>query len=98
MDLVTLPFRLPFLPIQGLVRLAGLIQEEAEGEYRDPAAVRRQLEDAGEAYQRGEISSERMYQAQVEAINRAAAPSAGGTGGEAGAPGAAAAEASMEEE
>jgi hypothetical protein len=74
MDLVTLPFRLPFLPIQGLVRVAELIQDEAEAEYRNPAAVRRQLEEAEEANAQGEISPEAMYQAQVEAIERVAEP------------------------
>jgi hypothetical protein len=68
MDLVTLPFRLPFLPVQGLVRLAEMIQEEAERQYHDPAAARRRLEEAAEAYDRGDISSEELYESQVEAL------------------------------
>lgn len=74
MDLLTLPFRLPFLPLQGLIRVAELIQEQAEEEYRNPAAVRRQLEEAEEAHAQGEISSEDMYQAELQAIERVAEP------------------------
>jgi len=103
--LLTLPFRLPFLPVQGLIRVAELIQEEAEEEYRNPAAVRRQLEEAEEAREQGEISSEDMYRAEIEAIERVAEP-AGDTGGMVGpagnasreAPEAGAADASVEEE
>jgi hypothetical protein len=83
MDLVTLPFRLPFLPVQGLIRIAELIQEEAERQYHDPAAARRRLEEAAEAYDRGDISSEELYDAQVEAlepvVRPAPAPGAAGT-------------------
>ena len=74
MELFTLAFRLPFLPVQGLIRVAELIQEQAEEEYRNPAAVRRQLEEAEEARARGEISSEEMYQAEIAAIQRVAPP------------------------
>lgn len=74
MDLVTLPFRLPFLPIQAVVRIAELIQEEAESQYYDPVAAQRVLEEAAEAEARGEISSEELYEAEVEAIERAAGP------------------------
>lgn len=104
MDLLTLPFRLPFLPVQGLIRVAELIQEEAEKEYRNPVAVRRQLEEAEEARRQGEISAEDMYQAEMEAIGRIAEPAAGAGGavnpaGDAGRPPeAGAADASAEEE
>jgi hypothetical protein len=46
MDLLTLVPRLPLLPVQGLIKLGELIQEEAERELNDPARVRRELEDA----------------------------------------------------
>jgi len=81
MDLVTFPFRLPFLPLQGLVRLAELIQEEAESQYHDPAAVRRALEEAEEAYAHGEISSEDLYEAEVEAVGRVVDPPGNAPGG-----------------
>lgn len=81
MDLVTLPFRLPFLPVHGLIRLAELIQEEAEREYHDPATARRQLEEAEYAHARGEISSDELYQAEAEAAGRMVGPAVAGQRG-----------------
>lgn len=49
---------LPFAPLRGLIRLAELIQEQAEQELRSPAAVRRRLEELAEARASGEISEE----------------------------------------
>lgn len=80
MDLVTLPFSLPLLPLKGLIRLAELIQEEAEGQYHDPADVRRELEDLEDAHSRGEISSEELYQAEIEAVERVVPTAAAATG------------------
>lgn len=74
MDIVTLPFRLPFLPLQGLVRLAELIRDEAESQYYDPAAARRILEEAADAHAHGEISSGELYEAEIEAIGRVVPP------------------------
>lgn len=89
MDLVTLPFRLPFLPVQGLIRLAELIQEEADRQYHDPAAARRQLEEAEYARARGEITSDDLYRAEVEAAGRMIGPAGAGQRGAASdAPGA----------
>lgn len=81
MDLLTFPLRLPFLPVQGLIRLAELIQEEAESQYHDPAAVRRALEEAEQAYAHGEISSEDLYQAEVEAVGRVVDPAGNAASG-----------------
>lgn len=78
MDIVTLPFKLPFLPVQGLIRIAELIQEEAESQYQDPADVRRELEAVADARERGEISSEEAYEAEVQALQRVVPPAAGG--------------------
>ncbi|WP_440100195.1 gas vesicle protein GvpG [Streptosporangium sp. H16] len=49
---------LPFAPLRGLIRLAELLQEQAEQELRSPAAVRRRLEELAEARACGEISEE----------------------------------------
>ena len=83
MDLVTLPFRLPLLPLKGLIRLAELIQEEAESQYHDPADVRHELEDLEDAHSRGEISSEDLYQAEIQAVERVVGPTAGAAPGQA---------------
>jgi hypothetical protein len=60
MDLLTLVPRLPLLPVQGLIKLAELIQEEAERELNDPARVRRELEDAQARRDAGEISDDEL--------------------------------------
>ncbi|WP_329083721.1 MULTISPECIES: gas vesicle protein GvpG [unclassified Streptosporangium] len=49
---------LPLAPLRGLIRLAELLQEQAEQELRSPAAVRRRLEELAEARASGEISEE----------------------------------------
>jgi len=51
-------FGLPLAPLRGLIRLAELLQEQAEQELRSPAAVRRRLEELEEARASGEISEE----------------------------------------
>ncbi|HVT68183.1 MAG TPA: gas vesicle protein GvpG [Trebonia sp.] len=66
MDLLTLLFRLPFLPVQGVIRLAELIQEEAESEYRDPARIRRELEEAQRLRDAGEITDDELTQIEDE--------------------------------
>jgi hypothetical protein len=66
-DLISLTFGLPLMPIRGLVRLAELIQEQVELETRHPAAVRRHLEEVEEARMSGQISEEEAAR-QVEQI------------------------------
>jgi hypothetical protein len=70
MGLLTLPFRLPFLPLQAVVQLAEVIRDQAERELHDPAAVRRQLEEAQEARVSGEISDQELAQVEAEATGR----------------------------
>ena len=70
MGLLTLPFRLPLLPVRGVVRLAQLIQEEAERELADPATARRELEQIEQALVSGEISEQEAAQLQNEVAAR----------------------------
>lgn len=70
MELLTLLFRLPFLPMRGFIRLGEIIQDEAERQLHDPAAVRRQLEEAEQARMSGEISDEEVARAEGEAVDR----------------------------
>jgi len=67
MDLLTLPLRLPFLPLTGVVRLADIIGDEAERQLYDPARIRRELEEAQQRHDAGEITDEEL--ARIE--NRA---------------------------
>ena len=78
MGLLTLLFRLPFLPVQGVIRLGQLIEEQAEQELHDPASVRRQLEEIEHAQRAGEMSSEEVARAEAQAVGRVVRPA--GTG------------------
>ena len=82
MELLTLLLRLPFLPVQGVIRLGELLQEEAERELLDPARIRRELDEAQRRYEAGEISEEEFIQIQDELastlITEAAPPSVPG--------------------
>ncbi len=70
MDFVTLPFRLPFMPLRALIRLAEILRDEAERELHDPSAVRRQLEEAAAARDSGRLSDDEFSQVQREAVSR----------------------------
>jgi uncharacterized membrane protein len=82
MELLTLLLRLPFLPVQGVIRLGELLQEQAERELLDPARIRRELDEAQRRYEAGEISEEEFIQIQDELastlITEAAPPSVPG--------------------
>lgn|SRR5512146_2615689 len=89
MGLLTLPFKLPLLPVRGLIRLGELIQEETERQLHDPARIRRELEEAQRQRAAGKISDEELSRAEHEAVARlrtggaadAGGTATGGTGG-----------------
>jgi hypothetical protein len=70
MDLLTLLFRLPLMPLRGFVQLAGILHEQAERELHDPASVRRQLEEADQARVSGEMSDQDVAQVEGQAVGR----------------------------
>jgi hypothetical protein len=70
MDLLTLLFRLPLMPLRGFVQLAEILHEQAERELRDPASVRRQLEEAQQARVSGEMSDADLAQVEGQAVGR----------------------------
>lgn len=70
MGLLTLPFRLPLMPLQAVIRLGEVIRDQSEREFHDPAAVRRQLEEAEQAQESGEMSAEEAARVQAEAVGR----------------------------
>jgi gas vesicle protein GvpG len=70
MDLLTLLFRLPFMPLRSFIRLAEVLHEQAERELRNPASVRRQLEEAQEAHVAGEMSDADLADVQGQAVGR----------------------------
>jgi hypothetical protein len=66
--MLTTLFRLPFLPLQAVVRLAEIIADEADREMSSPVSVRRQLEEAAQARAAGLISPEQLAAAQNQAV------------------------------
>ncbi|MGW4644804.1 gas vesicle protein GvpG [Sphaerisporangium sp. NPDC004334] len=70
MGLVKLLFGWPLAPVEALIRLGELIEEQVEHQLRDPAAVRRQLEEVEEARAAGLISEEESARATEEILQR----------------------------
>jgi hypothetical protein len=78
MNPFTLLFRLPLMPLRRVVQLGEVLHDHAERELRDPASVRRQLEQAEQARASGEISDEDLAHVQAQAIGRLLPPSVNG--------------------
>jgi len=70
MNPLTLLFRLPLLPLEGVLRLGELIQSEAERQLHDPGRLRRELDQIQQALDAGQISAEQADRAQEEAVTR----------------------------
>ena len=70
MNPFTLLFRLPLMPLRRVIQLGEVLHDHAERELRNPASVRRQLEQAERARASGEISEEDLARAQAQAIDR----------------------------
>ena len=68
MNLLTFLLRLPCFPVQGFVKLAAVIKEEAEREMANPATIRRDLEYAERARESGEMSDEQAAEFQDAAF------------------------------
>ncbi|MER6950175.1 gas vesicle protein GvpG [Nonomuraea sp. NPDC000554] len=58
MGLIGILFGWPVAPLRGVIRLGEVIQEQVEREMRDPAVVRRRLEEIERARAAGQISEE----------------------------------------
>ncbi len=70
MGLLTFPFRLPLMPLRAVIRLAEVIEEEAERTLYNPATIRRELEQIEQRRAAGEISDEEAAELQTEAVAR----------------------------
>ena len=68
MTLLTFLLRLPWYPVQGFVKLASVIAEEAERERADPVTIRRELEHAERARASGQMSDEQAAEYQDAAF------------------------------
>jgi hypothetical protein len=70
MGLVTMVLGAPLLPVKGVVRLAELIQDEAERQLHDPATVRAEIEEAERLHADGVISDQELADRQQDALSR----------------------------
>jgi hypothetical protein len=70
MNLLTLLFRLPLMPLRGFVQLGEALHDHAEQELRDPASVRRRLEQAEQARVAGQICDEDLAHVRGQAVGR----------------------------
>ena len=68
MTLLTFLLRLPWFPVQGFVKLATVITEEAERERANPVTIRRELEHAERARASGHMSDEQAAEYQNAAF------------------------------
>lgn len=57
-------------PIKGTIWVAEQLHEEAERQYYDPGAIRRQLEDIAQARQDGRITNQEATELEKELIQR----------------------------
>ena len=74
MGLLTLPLRLPLLPLRGVIRLGELIGDEAERQLNDPARIRRELEEAQRLWAAGEITDEELARIEEEITSQIVSP------------------------
>jgi hypothetical protein len=74
LNLLTLPFRLPLMPLKGFVHLAEIINDQVEQEFHDPARVRRELEEVQRQRAAGKISAEEAARIEQEATSKLVTP------------------------
>jgi len=70
MGLISSLFTAPLAPLKGTVWVAERIQEEAERQYYDPGAIRRQLEQVAQARADGQLSDEEATDLENELVQR----------------------------
>lgn len=70
MGLLTLLFRLPAMPVQGVLRVLEIVADEADRQLHDPTRVRRELEEAEQRHAAGEISDDELTQIETDAMGR----------------------------
>jgi Gas vesicle protein G len=61
---------LPLAPVRGTIWVAERLLEEAERQLNDPETIERQIVEAEEAHQRGELTDEEFEQIEAELVER----------------------------
>lgn len=70
MGLISSILTLPFLPVQGVVKLAEVIEQQVQQQLTSPMAIRAQLEEIERQRRAGLISEEEEAEAQQEVLGR----------------------------
>lgn len=70
MGLITGLLTLPLAPARGVAAIAEQIRRQAESEFYDPAAIRRQLEEVDRLRRSGELTEEEAAAWEDELIAR----------------------------
>ncbi|MEU8272308.1 gas vesicle protein GvpG [Sphaerisporangium sp. NPDC049002] len=70
MGLFGMLFSWPLAPVQLLVKLGELIEQQVDQQLHDPASVRRQLEEVEDARAAGLISEEEEARAMEDILQR----------------------------
>lgn len=70
MGLISSILTLPFLPVQGVIKLGEVIQQQVEQQLTSPTAIHAQLEEIERQRQAGLISEEEEAEAQQEVLGR----------------------------
>lgn len=70
MGLVTGLLILPLAPVRGVAWIAEQVQHQAEQEYYDPAAIRRQLDDLADAHAAGDLTDNEYAELEDALVGR----------------------------
>lgn len=70
MGLLTGLLTLPLAPVRGTIWVAERVLEEAERQLNDPEEIERQIVEAEDAHERGELSEEEFEQLEEELLER----------------------------
>lgn len=81
MGLLTGLLTLPLAPVRGTIWVAERVLEEAERQLNDPEEIERQIVEAEEAYDRGELSEQEFEQLEEELLKRLLGARGGRDGG-----------------
>lgn len=81
MGILTGILTLPLAPVRGTMWVAERVLEEAERQLNTPEAIERQIVEAEEARDRGELSEEEFEQLEEELVERLLGARGGRNGG-----------------
>lgn len=77
MGLLSTILTFPLAPIRAVMALGEVIQRRVDEELRDPASVRRELEEIDRSHRAGEISDEEASRRQQQVLDRMTSPPTG---------------------